>query len=123
DRNSSPIGAIAMLVLVIVAPLAAMIIQLAISRSREYEADKSAGLATNDPLSLSDALKKLAEGVKRVPLTESSATTAHMFIVNPLKGESLLSLFSTHPPIAERVKRLENLNNEIKGYNIPKIVR
>jgi heat shock protein HtpX len=123
DRNSGPVGAIAMLVLIIIAPLAAMIIQLAISRAREYEADKAAGLATNDPLSLADALKKLSEGVKRVPLTNSSPTTAHMFIVNPLKGESFLSLFSTHPPISERVKRLEELNNELKGYNIPKIIR
>jgi len=128
DRNSSPFGAIAMLVLIIIAPLAAMIIQLAISRAREYEADKSAGLVTNDPLSLAEALKKLSDGVKRNPLTNASPTTAHMFIVNPLKGENILSLFSTHPPITERVKRLENLNNEIQGkigqgYNIPKIVR
>ncbi len=123
NRNSNPIGLISMLVLIIIAPIAAMIIQLAISRSREYEADKSAGIVTSDPLSLADALKKLADGVKRIPLNNAGPTTAHMFIVNPLKGENILSLFSTHPPISERVKRLENLNNEIKGYNIPKIIR
>jgi heat shock protein HtpX len=123
DRNANPLSIIGLLVLVIIAPLAAMIIQLAISRSREYEADRSAGLVTEEPLSLADALKKLEEGIKRVPLTNSSPTTAHMFIVNPLKGENFLTLFSTHPPIAERIKKLEELNNEIKGYSIPKIVR
>ncbi|MCX7940731.1 MAG: zinc metalloprotease HtpX [Endomicrobia bacterium] len=123
DRNSGPLQAIGLLVLIILAPIAAMIIQLAISRSREYEADRTAGITTSDPLSLANALRKLHETVQRVPLQEANPTTAHMFIVNPLKGKDVLTLFSTHPPISERIKKLEQLNNELRGYAIPNIVR
>ncbi|MDW8056622.1 MAG: zinc metalloprotease HtpX [Elusimicrobiota bacterium] len=123
DRSSGPLQAIGLLVLIILAPIAAMIIQLAISRSREYEADRTAGITTSDPLSLANALRKLHETVQRVPLQEANPTTAHMFIVNPLKGKDVLTLFSTHPPISERIKKLEQLNNELRGYAIPNIVR
>ncbi|MCS7151013.1 MAG: zinc metalloprotease HtpX [Endomicrobia bacterium] len=123
DRGGSPLEAIGLLVLIILAPIAAMIIQLAISRSREYEADRTAGITTSDPLSLANALRKLHETVQRVPLQEANPTTAHMFIVNPLKGKDVLTLFSTHPPISERIKKLEQLNNELRGYAIPNIVR
>jgi heat shock protein HtpX len=87
------------------APLAAMLIQFAISRSREYQADASAAqlLHTGEPLAR--ALEKLASAAQRVPL-DASPQTAHMFIVNPLSGRSLASLFSTHPPLDERVRRL-----------------
>jgi len=105
ERGGHPfIGLIALLV----APLAAMLIQMAVSRSREYEADKSGAALTGDPISLASALLKISEGNQqaRTPLTDNPAT-AHMFICNPLRGESLMSLFSTHPPMKERVKRLE----------------
>ncbi len=123
NRNSNPLQLIGLLVLIILAPLAAMIIQLAISRSREYEADRTAGISTSDPISLASALRKLSEAVQRIPFKNANPTTAHMFIVNPLKGESLLTLFSTHPPISERIKKLEELEKEIKGYKIPNIIR
>lgn len=121
DRSSGGLGGLATLLLIIIAPLAALIIQLAISRSREYEADRSAGIATGDPLSLAEALRRLHEGVRRVPLN-THPTTAHLFIVNPLRGENLLTLFSTHPPIEERVRRLEDLAMQVR-YNIPSIIR
>lgn len=123
ERNSGPLQAIGLLLLVILAPIAAMIIQLAISRSREYEADRTAGISTGDPLSLAHALRKLHETVQRIPLHNANPTTAHMFIVNPLKAENVLALFSTHPPITERIKKLEQLHNMLSGYSIPKIVR
>ncbi len=107
DRNERG-GGLELLVVMIVAPLAATLIQLAISRSREYDADKSGAILTGDPLSLASALEKISVGNAnaRVPLTTNPAT-AHLFICNPLKGTGLMALFSTHPPTAERIKRLE----------------
>jgi heat shock protein HtpX len=104
SRGTHPVVLILMMIL---APLAAAIIQMAISRSREYGADDGGAHITGNPLYLSEALKKLAYYNKRVPLQGANEATAHMFIVNPLKGDSLLKLFSTHPPVEERVKRLE----------------
>ncbi|MDI6641387.1 MAG: zinc metalloprotease HtpX [Elusimicrobiota bacterium] len=107
------LGGLAMIVVMILAPIAAMIIQLAISRSREYFADDSAARLTREPLSLADALSKLAEGARRRPL-QANPATAHMFIVNPLRaGGGVLTLFSTHPPISERIRRLENLARQL----------
>ena len=120
--SSNPLGAIGLLLMIIIAPLAAMIIQLAISRSREYEADKSAAIATKEPLGLANALRKIYQAVQHRPLNVHP-TTAHMFIVNPLKGENVLNLFSTHPPITERIKRLEELHYSLQQYNIPPIIR
>ena len=103
-------GGLGLLVTAIVAPLAALLIQLAISRSREYGADEGAAKLTGMPLSLASALKKLegyAEAKKSTVNVEPS--TAHLFIVNPLRGAALFKLFSTHPPIQERVKRLEKM--------------
>lgn len=122
ERGNNPLSAIGLLLTIIIAPIAAIIIQLAISRSREYEADRTAGVKTKDPLSLANALRKLHEAVKRMPL-ETHPTTAHLFIVNPLRKESVLTLFSTHPPVDERIKRLEELNAQIKNYSIPSIIR
>lgn len=96
------------LLVAILAPIAAMIIQMAISRSREYEADHSGAELTGKPLELASALKKLEAGVKRNP-AEVHPATAHLFIVSPLSGRSVLTLFSTHPPTAKRVKRLEEM--------------
>jgi heat shock protein HtpX len=106
DREGgSPVGAIAM---IIVAPIAAMLIQMAISRSREFLADEGAAHLTGSPLSLANALRKLDLKTKQIPM-EASPATAHMFIVSPLSGRGLMTLFSTHPPLEERVARLESM--------------
>ena len=104
EREGNPI---ALIVMMIVAPLAAMIIQMAISRSREYGADTGGARICGNPLSLANALRKLEYANKRIPMVGANAATSHMFIVNPLSGGSLLRLFSTHPPIEESIKRLE----------------
>lgn len=100
--SSSPLGALAMALL---APIAGSLLQLGISRSREYLADERGAVISGDPGALADALERLAEGAKEVPGDEPA--TASLFIVNPLAGaEGLTALFSTHPPMAERVRRL-----------------
>ena len=104
DRN--PFGSVIAIAVMILAPIAAMLIQMAISRSREYTADESGAVICGNPLSLAVALKKLHAGTRRIPMNDNPAT-AHMFIVSPLSGGGMLSLFSTHPPIEERVARLE----------------
>jgi heat shock protein HtpX len=102
------IGLIAMSVL---APIAAMLVQLAISRSREYKADESSARISGKPWALASALGKLQMGANARPM-DANPATAHMFIVNPLGGKkALLNLFSTHPPINERIKRLEELRS------------
>ena len=100
-------GALGMLAIAILAPIAAMIVQLAISRTREYSADKSGAGFAHSPTGLASALKKLDHAAKqrRMP---AAPNTAHLFIVNPLRGNFLATLFSTHPPTEERVKRLES---------------
>jgi heat shock protein HtpX len=110
DRNN-PLGMIALLATIILAPLAATLIRLAISRSREYEADASGARMVHDPEALASALEKLHMGVQMRPMPENGVTqaTAHMYIVNPLKGEGLATLFSTHPPIEQRVARLRHM--------------
>ena len=95
------------LLFTMVASIAAMLIQMAISRSREYLADEG-GAHLSHPLSLAKALGKLEVAAKRIPM-QANPTTAHMFIVNPLRGGGVLSLFSTHPPIEERIARLEEM--------------
>lgn len=99
---------IAILVMAIVAPIAAMFIQMAISRSREYAADAEGARISGKPLSLANALRKLHEGSRRRPLA-ANPSTAHMFIVSPLSGHGLTNLFSTHPPVEERIDRLEKM--------------
>jgi len=106
DEGGSPIAA---LVMMIVAPIAAMLVQMAISRTREYEADKGGANLAGNPSGLANALLKLERGNQIVPMTDAKPATAHMFIVNPLTGGGLMKLFSTHPPIAERVKRLNEM--------------
>jgi heat shock protein HtpX len=98
-----------MLVMAIVAPLAALLIQMAISRSREYEADKGGAEISGNPLYLAGALRKLEMANRQLPMQEATPASAHMFIVNPLTGGGLMSLFSTHPPMEERVRRLESM--------------
>jgi heat shock protein HtpX len=106
DEGGSPIVA---LVMMIVAPIAAMIVQMAISRTREYEADKGGAQLAGNPSGLANALLKLEKGSQVIPMQDAKPATAHMFIVNPLTGGGLMNLFSTHPPIAERVKRLNEM--------------
>jgi heat shock protein HtpX len=98
---------IGVLIFSMIAAFAAMLIQLAISRSREYMADEG-GAHLSHPLSLARALGKLDMGAQRIPM-DANPSTAHMFIVNPLRGGGVLSLFSTHPPIEERIARLEEM--------------
>ncbi|MBI5682295.1 MAG: zinc metalloprotease HtpX [Deltaproteobacteria bacterium] len=104
ERGGNPLG---LIVMMIIAPLAAMLIQMAISRSREYVADEGGAEIAGHPLYLANALRKLEMANKRVPMLNANEATAHMFIVNPLSGGGILKLFSTHPPIEERIRRLE----------------
>ena len=103
-------GILGAIVMAIVAPIAAMLIQMAISRSREYMADETGARLAHNPQSLASALGKLARGTEQRPM-DASPATAHMFIVNPLTGSSILNLFSTHPPIEERIARLRAMRS------------
>lgn len=100
---------IVLIVMSIVAPLAAMLIQMAISRSREYLADSTGARLAGNPQSLASALQKLAYGSQRLPMQKANPATAHMFTVNPLSGGGVAKLFSTHPPIEERIRRLRSM--------------
>jgi len=104
DRNGG--GVFELLVMMIVAPIAAMLIQMAVSRSREYQADASGAEMAGQPHGLASALGKLEEYGKRVPPLSVSPAMNHMYISNPLSGRSLMAMFSTHPPMKERVRRL-----------------
>ncbi len=106
DEGGNPIAA---LVMMIVAPIAAMLVQMAISRTREFEADKGGAQIAGHPSGLANALLKLEKGSQLMPMHDAQPATAHMFIVNPLTGGGFLNLFSTHPPIAERVQRLRDM--------------
>ena len=109
-RNSNAaVQLAALLAIAILAPLAAMLIQLAISRTREYGADETGARLTGNPQGLADALEKLDAAVRARPMLGANPATAHLFIVNPLKMDAVAKLFSTHPPIAERVKRLRTM--------------
>jgi heat shock protein HtpX len=105
DDEGGAAGIVGMLILAIVAPLAAMLIQMAISRAREYQADATGAQISRKPWALANALEKLERAATALPL-DANPATAHLFIVNPLRGMSILNLFSTHPPIEERVARL-----------------
>jgi len=104
DEDSNPVAMIAMMIL---APIAAMLVQMAISRSREYLADEGGAKLCGNPHFLASALQKLEASNSRAPMQKVNEATAHMFIVNPLRGGGMKALFSTHPPMAERVRRLE----------------
>jgi heat shock protein HtpX len=109
-------GIFGLLFMMIVAPLAAMLIQMAVSRSREFMADEGGAKISGDPLALAGALRKLHMGAQNIPLEVSNATqnaTAHMFIVSPLTGGSFASLFSTHPAMEQRVARLEAMAKDM----------
>ena len=107
EEDSNPL---ALIVLAIIAPMAAMLIQMAISRSREFEADKGGAQLCGNPLFLANALRKLENANESAPMPRVNEATAHMFIVNPLRGGGgVKALFTTHPPMAERIRRLEEM--------------
>ncbi len=99
-------GILGLLLLAILAPLAAMLVQMAISRTREYQADATGAWIAGSPMGLSHALEKLGRANQRIPMKEANPATAHMLIVSPLSGKGLKGLFSTHPPLEERISRL-----------------
>ncbi|MDY6879229.1 MAG: zinc metalloprotease HtpX [Desulfatiglans sp.] len=106
------LGFIGLIIMSILAPLAAMLIQMAISRSREYHADETGASLAGQPFGLADALEKLGAYSRQLPM-HSNPSTAHMFIVNPLRGHSLTNLFSTHPPLEERIARLRGIRPSV----------
>lgn len=108
DDDDSPLGGVGFILLWLVAPLAAMLIQMAVSRSREYQADESGAVLSRDPEALASALLKLETASRRVPAPVNPAQ-AHLFIVNPLRAGGVASLFSTHPPTEDRVRRLREI--------------
>ncbi len=108
DDSRGGSNAILGLLMIIVAPLLAMIIQMWISRTREYQADESGARIAGTPHGLASALSKISGFSKRVPISPNPAT-AHMYIYSPLSGESILRIFSTHPPVEERIKRLRSM--------------
>ncbi|HEY5031669.1 MAG TPA: zinc metalloprotease HtpX [Actinomycetes bacterium] len=114
DQRSNPLGA---LLVVILGPIAASLVQLAISRSREYQADESGGRLTHDPLALASALAKLESGTAQRPLAPTPAvqTTSALMIANPFNAGGMSQLFSTHPPLPERIARLQALARELNA--------
>lgn len=111
-RGERDRGGLGLLVGIIVAPIAALVIQMAISRSREHQADATGAQISGQPMGLANALLKLDHVSQYVP-SDASPATAHMFIVNPLHGRGMMNLFSTHPPIADRVQRLEAIAHKM----------
>ena len=115
DRRNNPLGAVGMVLIMILAPLAAMLVQMAISRTREFEADRMGAEISGRPLWLASALAQISRSADRIPNHEAEANpaTAHMFIINPLHGGGLRSLFTTHPSTEQRIARLEAMAREM----------
>lgn len=107
EDNQNGLAVLGSLLFIILGPIAALLIQLAVSRSREYQADKTGAQVSGDPLALASALQKLQTNVARVPSPVAQPVFSHLYIVNPLAGRSLSGLFSTHPPLDERIRRLQ----------------
>ncbi len=108
-RSRDNSDGISTLILIILSPIIAILIQLAISRSREYMADQGGASISGRPLALASALNKLSQVNKQLPMKNAGASSAHMFIINPLSAKSFTRIFSTHPPIEERIKRLQEI--------------
>lgn len=111
-RSDNPAQLGILLLAAITAPIAALLVQMGISRNREYKADATGAQTINDPLALARALEKLEVGNARRPMEHGNPSSAHMFIINPFRGSTLASLFSTHPPIQERIRRLEEMERD-----------
>jgi heat shock protein HtpX len=107
EENQNGLAVLGSFLFIILAPIAALLIQLAISRSREYQADKTGALVSGDPLALASALQKLQQNAGRIPSPVAQPAFSHLYIVNPLSGRSLSGLFSTHPPLEDRIRRLQ----------------
>lgn len=116
-NNNNPLGIVGVLVAAIVAPLAAMMVQMAVSRTREYSADRRGAEICGRPLWLASALNKIARNARQIenPMAERNPATAHMFIINPLSGERMDNLFSTHPATENRIAALEAMAEEFAG--------
>jgi heat shock protein HtpX len=114
DRRN-PLGPLGAILIMIVAPLAAMLVQMAISRTREYEADREGAMISGRPLWLASALQRISSGVQRIDNmdAERNPATAHLFIINPLHGGNFSTLFATHPSTEQRVARLRAMANEM----------
>jgi heat shock protein HtpX len=110
NRNN-PLGIVGVILAAITAPIAAMLVQMAISRTREYSADRAGAEISGNPMALASALSKIAGAAKRLPMAsaERNPATAHMFIVNPLTGERMDNLFSTHPATENRIEALRRM--------------
>jgi heat shock protein HtpX len=113
DDDEGALGGLGFILIWVVGPIAAGLIRMAVSRSREYQADESGAILSHDPDALASALLKLEETAKRVPAQVNPAQ-AHLFIVNPLRGGGVATLFSTHPPTGDRVRRLQELAQRIR---------
>ena len=122
DDDRGGAGALGALVAILVLPFVAMIIQMAISRSREYMADEGGAMVSGKPLGLASALAKLEQGAQAIPM-DAAPATAHMFIVSPLTGGGLLSMFSTHPSTADRIARLQALADQGVGITSARMPR
>lgn len=122
-ENNNPLGAIGTIVAMIVAPLAAMVVQMAISRTREYSADRRGAQISGKPLALASALAKIAGAAHRIPnmQAEHNPTTAPMFIINPLSGQRMDNLFSTHPDTENRIAALQQMAREMQPVSTPPV--
>ncbi len=120
DQRDNPLGAIGALLAMIVAPIAAMLVQFAISRSREYEADRVGAAICGEPLALASALAKIHNAALRIdnPVAEANPASAHLFIINPLDGQAVDGLFSTHPSTENRIRRLQELARSMGGPSV-----
>jgi heat shock protein HtpX len=109
DDDEGGTNPIAMILLAVLAPIAALLVQMAVSRSREFQADATGAKVAGKPWGLMKALEKLQMANQAVPMPNATPATAHLFIVNPLSGQTLMRLFSTHPPLEERIARLRSM--------------